>query len=217
MNVTLPNPFTVVITGLATSGLPLAQWEAVLNNAGELLQAKIADTFSAQRTAAGPLRRNDPKYTADKIKHGLDPRRGHRTNTLQSLLRPGASKLFTVRGPFKNGRAEIKFRENLLHSMVPYAEYYEAAKVLGAGILQIARTWLVLIRPMLQQANALAERVTKAESAVALRRGAVFAARPTFIRPALGLTRAVSTDISKSLTQGLTKSQLRRIARLAGR
>lgn len=212
----LVGPFTVLITGLATEGLPRARWHEALSMMGEALQGEIADSFSRERVAgSSQLGKNDPDYTARKAKQGYDTRRGHRTNTLQSMLRPSASTLFVIQGPFKNGNARIIFRESLLHSIVPYAEYYEAAKVKRAGILELARAWLAKTKQPVDVVQGLAVKVLEAERAVAVRKAAVFAGRPAFIRPARGLTAAVAGAIGRQATAGLTRAQLQRIARLA--
>lgn len=213
MNITLSGPFTVVISGLAVEGLTRTRWTAALVKAGETLQDKIADAFAAQRTAAGQLVRNSPEYTAAKARQGYDTRRGHRTNTLQSLLRSSASTLFTVTGPFKNGTARITFRESALHAIVPYAEYYEEAKVRGAGILQIARAWLKFIEPMIAAVQAAAlkaladAKAKQAAAAIARQRAAVFGGRPATIRPALGLTQGLATGIGRQVLQGASPAQ----------
>ncbi len=208
--VSLVGDFTILITGLATDGLPRAQWLAVLDNVGEALQSKIANTFSAQRTAKGALRRNSPRYNAYKATHGFDPRKGHKTNTLQSMLRPTASKLFRIQGPFKNGTARITFSENLLHGIVPHAEYYEEAKVQGGNILALARTWVLAARGPIDTAQALALKVREADTAVARGKAAVFKGRPAFIKPAVGL----SQKFTRNLTKGLSPGRLGNILKL---
>lgn len=213
---TLVGPFAVLVSGLSTAGLPRARWVEALTVMGEALQDEIADSFAKERVAgSSQLKRNDPSYTARKIKQGYDARRGHRTNTLQSLLRSSASTLFVIQGPYKNGNARIIFKEARLHSIVPYAEYYEEKKVTRAGILEIARSWLKRTKASVDTAQVLADRVLKAEKSVALKSAAVFAGRPAFIRPSRGLTQATTAAISRQATAGLTRSQLQRIARLA--
>lgn len=213
---TLVGPFTVLISGLATDGLPRARWHEALKQMGDALQDQIADSFSKQRVAgSNQLAPNDPEYTARKARQGYDTRRGHRTNTLQSMLRSSASTLFTIQGPFKNGNARIIFKESLLHAIVPYAEYYEAAKVRRAGILALAKSWLNKTKRPVDVAQRLARHVLDADESVKRRKAAVFAGRPSFIRPARGLTQSFATSISRQVTAGLTRAQLQRISRLA--
>lgn len=214
MRVQLVGKQTVVVSGLTVTPATLGIWRAALEQAGDALQAEIADAFSASRTAGGQLRRNSPEYDKAKVRQGYDPRRGHRTNTLQSLLRPGSSQLYTVTGPFKNGNARITFRETLLHGMVPYAEYYEAAKVRGA-ILDLAKAWLKSAEAVLRAAErAAAQIASKATEAAAVlaRRGAA-GARPQFIRPGLGLTQGLAGQLGRQLTQGLSVAQRRALER----
>lgn len=212
----LTGPFTVLISGLATDGLPLSKWRDALTLMGEALQGEIADSFSNERVAgSSQLGRNDPDYTARKIKQGYDERRGHRTNTLQSMLRPSASTLFVIQGPFKNGNARIIFKESLLHAIVPYAEYYEEKKVRRAGILELAKSWLAKTKQPVDVVQRLAERALEAERNVKRTKAAVFAGRPAFIRPTRGLTQAATAAIGRQVTAGLTRAQLQRISRLA--
>lgn len=211
----LVGPFTVLITGLATEGLPRARWHEALSMMGEALQGEIADSFSRERVAgSSQLGKNDPDYTARKAKQGYDARRGHRTNTLQSMLRPSASTLFVIQGPFKNGNARIIFKESLLHSLVPYAEYYEEKKVRRAGILVLAKSWLAKTKQPVDVAQRLALRALEASEAIAVRKAAVFAG-PRFLSPGRGLTQAAVANISRQATAGLTRAQLQRISRLA--
>lgn len=210
----LVGPFTVLISGLATSGMPRTRWVEALTIMGEALQDEIADSFSSERVAgSSQLLRNDPDYTARKAKQGYDTRRGHRTNTLQSMLRSSVSTLFVIQGPFKNGNARIIFRESLLHSLVPYAEYYEEKKVRRAGILELAKSWLARTKQPVDIAQRLALKALEAAEAVAVRKAAVFAG-PRYIR-VRGLTQRDVAGISRQATAGLTRSQLQRIARLA--
>ena len=196
--VRLVGPFTVAISGLAYGGLPVATWRKVLNAMGVSLQQEIANAFSKQRTAAGWLVANKPSYTAQKARQGYDTRRGHRTNTLQSLLRPEATKLFVVRGPYKNGNARIIFRENLLHSVVGYSKYYEENKVRGAGILQLSMRWVREYANLVHGANIAAEAAQGASISVAGRRAAPFAGRPARIKPTMGLTSTFMLAIGAS-------------------
>lgn len=190
----LVGPFTVLITGAATAGAPRGVWTSALRGMGSLLQGKIADSFASERVAgSSQLGRNTPEYNAYKARAGFDTRRGHKTNFLQSMLRPGASELFTVSGPTKDGRATIKFHERRLHSIVPYAQYYEIAKVRRAGILELANVWLKQTRTPVDNVQMTAV-ATVAEKAVKAR-----AAAPRVlarIRPALGLTHKVGMRIS---------------------
>lgn len=209
-NVSLVGDFTMLITGLATDGLPIVQWHYALNQIGEALQSKIANTFAAQRTAKGTLLRNSRAYTAWKISHGYDARKGHKTRALQTMLDPRASKLFYIQGPFKNGTARIVFSESRLHGIVPYAEYYEEAKVQGGNILALARTWVLAARGPIDQAQALALKVREADKGVQVGKAAVFKGRPAFIKPAVGL----SQKFTRNLTKGLSPGRLGNILKL---
>lgn len=221
--ITVTGDFTVMIRGLAVAGVPRAEWIKALNVMGEAVQQKIADAFSKQRTASSPLRFNKPEYTAQKAKDGYDTRRGHRTNTLQSMLRPVASKLFVVYGPFKGGTARIVFREALLHGVVPYAEYYEAAKVVGGHILKVAKVWAQAVRAPIDAIQSIALQnigataaggrlkilADRAEAAIALKRAASFAGLPARIRPTQGLTQRFTRGIAQEAQRmGLNRSQL---------
>lgn len=212
----LVGPFTVLIQGLATEGMPRGKWRDALSLMGEALQDEIADSFSKERVAgSSQLAQNDPEYTARKARQGYDTRRGHRTNTLQSMLRSSASTLFVIQGPFKNGNARIIFKESLLHALVPYAEYYEAAKVRRAGILALAKSWLARTKQPVDVVQRLAVKALEAERSIQRQKAAAFAGRPSFIRPARGLTQAVTLRIGRQATAGLTRAQMQRISRLA--
>lgn len=210
---TVVGPFTVLIQGLATDGLPRARWRDALAAMGDALQDEIANSFAKERVAgSSQLKTNDPEYTALKARQGYDTRRGHRTNTLQSMLRSSASTLYTIQGPFKNGNARIIFKESLLHSIVPYAEYYEEKKVRRAGILEIARSWPKKHRAPVEFAHRLALRALAADVSITTRRAAVFAG-PRFIRPG-GLTQREVARMSRQAVAGLTPAQRRKIERM---
>lgn len=202
-------PFTVMVSGMDTTVVGRAAWRNALMLVGRNIQDRIANSFAAQRTAGGQLRPNDPRYTAAKIRQGYDPRKGHRTNMLQSMLRPQASVLYVVIGPDRNGNGRIIMQEGRLQGLVPYAEYYADAKVQGAGILQVAQSWL--------QAVSAPLRVLEAEAAVAARQAAPFAGRAARILPALGITGRVAGSLARQATAGLSRSQAARLARLIGR
>lgn len=206
--IALAGPFTVILTGLETDGLTRPQWVAALTAMGRELQGEIANSFAREKVAgSSSLESNDPKYDARKARQGFDTRRGHRTNLLQSMLRPQASQLFTVTGPSKDGRAVITFKESKLHAIVPYAEYYEEMKVRREGILVLAVTWLRRTRQAVDaaQVQALA---AKAEKAIKARVGAakVVAGRARFIRPAAGLTQGVAGRVAGLVPNGAARA-----------
>lgn len=138
-------PFTAEFRGLTIGNI--TDWKALLNSrVGPALQGLIADSFAKQRVAgSSQLKQNQPEYTAWKIRKNFDHRRGHKTNLLQSMLRPHASKLFRVTGPSANGVARVVFYEAALHAIVPYSVYYEEMKVQAAGILQLTAAWVNLV------------------------------------------------------------------------
>ncbi len=139
---TLEGAFTMRVTGLKLGDA--ARWKTLFQTrVGPFLQDKIANSFARERVAgSSQLKTNKPEDTAGKIRRGEDPRRGHKTNTLQSMLRPGATTLYVTTGPGPQGTLRLTFQEARLHSVVPYAVYYEAAKVRAAGILALARAWI---------------------------------------------------------------------------
>lgn len=142
---TLIGSFIVSVTGFDMEAGGKQFWRTALQEYGQALQEKIADSFANERVAgSSALAPNSPEYNARKAREGMDTRRGHRTNFLQSVL--DGAPLFQVGAVTGNkkgtGTARIQFMENWLHSRVPYAEYYEAAKVRRAGILALARSWL---------------------------------------------------------------------------
>lgn len=219
MRVQLIGRQTIAITGMTVTPATLALWRTALTQAGDAVQSEIANAFAAERTAGGRLRRNSPEYDAAKVKGGFDPRKGHRTNTLQSLLRPQAATLYTVAGPFNKGTARITFRDSLLQSIVPYAEFYEAQKVNGA-ILDVAKSWLKDAERILRATEAMAQRITnKATQAAAVlaRRGAAGARPSFFIRPGLGLTQGLAGQLGRQLTAGLSAIQRRALERAINR
>lgn len=202
-------PFTVLISGMDTTVIPREVWRTAIGRTAALLQDRVANTFAAQRTAAGALIANSPSYTAAKIRQGYDPRRGHRTNLLQSALRSVASQLYVVIGPDKFGNGRIIMQEGRLNAIVPHSEYYAEKKVRGAGILEIAHSWLA--------AAAAPLRIIEAEASLALRRAAPFAGRAARIVPAFGITGRVAASIARQARAGLTGAQNRQLDRLLRR
>ena len=215
MNITKLGPFTILISGIEIAGLTRSEWRKAIGVMADRIQGEIAKSFNKERVAgSSQLRTNSPEYTARKVRQGYSPKRGHRTNTLQSVLDPKASTLYTISGPYKNGNARIIFKESLLHALVPYAEYYEEKKVRRAGILEITRTWALKHRGPVDVAQRLAKKALEAAEAIAVRRGAVFAG-PRPIR-ARRINARDFGSISRQARAGLTPAQLRKIERLIG-
>lgn len=141
----LVSEFIVEVSRLDMGIMTKGEWRRFLIEYAEALQEEIAESFASERVAgSSQLKRNTPEWNARKAKEGLDPRRGHASNNLQRTL--DGRPLFQVRAVTVNkkglGRARIHFREDWLHSRVPYAEHYEAKKVRRRGILALAKQWL---------------------------------------------------------------------------
>lgn len=123
----------------------MREWQRLVGVAARNLQRRIAKSFARQRVAGtSALLANTPEYNARKAAQGFDPRRGHRTNNLQRVL-DSNTRLYMVRIITEgNGKmsAWVTMEERMLHSLVPYAEYYEEAKVTRAGILALAASWV---------------------------------------------------------------------------
>lgn len=197
--------FVATVSGMDQTVIGRAQWRAALEEMGRNLQERIANTFAAQRTAAGALIANDPAYTAAKIRQGYDPRRGHRTNLLQSLLRSAASQLFVVIGPDRHGNGRIIMQEGRLQGLVRYAEYYAEKKVRGAGILEIAASWVKAASAPLLILEAEARTLTRA----------ALAGRAPTIRASLGLTQRFASRIAQSARASAARQG--QLSRLLGR
>lgn len=81
----------------------------------------IAVQFGSERTLKGPLKFNDPKYTAGK----KDKRRGHKDGHLQRELDRGVLwEIKLVRPEGKPGHAYISYSEQKLIERVPHYKYY---------------------------------------------------------------------------------------------
>jgi hypothetical protein len=119
---------------IEVSGLtaPRAQASVALLSGAWMVQGDIARLFEGARTALGPLLPNDPEYNVRKILDGFDPRRGHRSGQLQSVMYDvQAFRISAIRG----GRAKITFSDNAIEGAVEYAEYFIAAKVRGGKLM----------------------------------------------------------------------------------
>lgn len=141
---TLIGEFTALFTGLDVTAIPFAEWQRQMGIVARNLQRRVAKSFAAQKTAGrAQLKTNSPKYTADKIKEGLDPRRGHRTNMLQQALNTAKLTMvtLTMQGDGE-AAARIVMEEPVLHAMVPHSVYYEDNKVRTDGILSLAASWV---------------------------------------------------------------------------
>lgn len=141
---TLIGEFTVLLTGLDLRALTFPEWQRNVGVMARNLQNRVARSFAAQKTAGrSSLIANSPEYTARKIKQGLDPRRGHRTNMLQTALSTAKLTMvtLTMQGP-NEAAARIIMEEQVLHAMVPHSVYYEEMKVRTAGILSLAASWV---------------------------------------------------------------------------
>jgi hypothetical protein len=148
--------FIVDVRGMSTADAPPAYWYETVNRIGDNLQEQIEASFAAERVAgSSQLGRNTPRWNAYKARKGLDPRRGHATGHLQEQL--GVARLFQVRRvPARKGTVayRIYFQQGWLHSRVPYAEYYEQAKVRRKGILSLAKSWVRNASIILHEAEA---------------------------------------------------------------
>ena len=157
---TLFGEFTAVFTGLDTDWLTPPEWAKLVGSSARRLQKRIARSFAAQKVAGSTwLLPNDPKYTARKVAQGLDRRRGHRTGILQGVL-DSLVRLYQVTITSQGNKslaARVVFEEGMLHSLVPYAVYYEEAKVTRGGILALAASWVREEAMTLQRALSAAQ------------------------------------------------------------
>lgn len=177
---TLVGAFKVVVRGVDLSLAGKAFWRTAMERYGDALQERIAESFAGERVAgSSTLGANTPEWNMYKARKGLDPRRGHATNNLQRAL--SARRLFRV-GAVTNNTVSLEFLESRLHADVPYAEYYEEAKVRRDGILALARKWV--------QEHLAIIRAEVVALELKQRRAASFRDRPQYIRPTVGLTRA---------------------------
>lgn len=145
---------------VALSGLPedvrKRDLDKALTRYGRALQDRIAQSFANEKVAGtSSLGANTKAYNAAKARQGYDPRRGHRTNNLQRVL--DGTQLFVVLLD-DGGKADVTFSESLLHSAVPYSEYYEDAKVRQDGILVLAKSWVQAELPAIQRSLGTAKR-----------------------------------------------------------
>ena len=141
---TLIGEFTALFTGLDVLAIPFTEWQRQMGIVARNLQRKVAKSFAAQKTGgASWLIANSPKYTAAKAADGLDIRRGHRTNQLQTALNTAKLTMvtLTMQGP-NEAAARIIMEEPVLHAMVPHSVYYEEMKVRTGGILTLAASWV---------------------------------------------------------------------------
>lgn len=141
---TLIGEFTVLLTGLDLRAMTFPEWQRNVGIMARNLQNRVARSFAAQKTAGrSSLIANDPNYTAGKIRRGEDPRRGHKTNQLQTALNTAKLTMVTVtmQGP-NEAAARIIMEEPVLHAMVPHSVYYEEMKVRTQGILSLASLWV---------------------------------------------------------------------------
>jgi hypothetical protein len=151
--------FIFEVRGLDTDIAPKAYWHATVVEMAEALQERIAETFEGERTARGPLRPFGKQWARYKASHGLDPRKGHATGALQDALYDSSGRLFEVRRvSARKGTVayRVYFKPAWLHSRVGYATFYEQAKVRGQGILQLAKSWINEVRPILVAAETAA-------------------------------------------------------------
>lgn len=189
VNGTLIGSFTALFTGLDLRAMTFPEWQRLLGIAGRNLQRRVAKSFAAQKTAGIVwLSANNPKYTADKIAAGLDPRRGHRTNALQRALETARLFMVTVTAQGNDtAAARITMEEGALHALVPHSVYYEEKKVNTQGILALAASWV-------------------REEAVALRRKEMAAQAKRLridqnvVRSGIGARRAGALKLIDSLT-----------------
>lgn len=149
------NAFAIQVSGMDTKAISKQAWRKELDNAGAILQAYVAASFAGEKTEGRKwLKKNTTEYDAYKVAHNFDYRRGHKTGYLQSVLN-SATRLYTVSAIYE-GRAVITMREDWLRSRVPYAGYYEAAKVRSEGILALNGAWADAIRAGLEALASLA-------------------------------------------------------------
>lgn len=212
--------YTVTVRGINLKLANRATWRKVLDKVGKDLQRRVAESFAREKVAGTrALRRNSPEWNRYKRRKGLDPRRGHATNRLQRTLE--GPRLYTIGAINPQGVCVIRMREDWLRSRVPYAEYYEDAKVSGGAILALADAWVkenqLAVREFeALQIEAAAKAATtgataarlkmladKAERDIAARvafaRNAPFneAVRPRYIKPTAGLSQKLMRQIGK--------------------
>lgn len=174
VRLTLVGQTRVKVDGIASSPIPASVWKRRLEKSGFDLQGKVADSFAAQKVAGSrALKRNTSfvgktPYDAWKVKQGFDGRRGHKTRFLQNTL--NTATLYYVR--VYKVSAEIVMTEARLHATVPYAEYYEEAKVQGGQILALARSWVAAEEAKLRAWEAQEEKRHESAPAKRLAQGA---------------------------------------------
>lgn len=123
-------------------------------------QTVIAEMFGNERTAKGPLKFNDPRYTASKS----DKRRGHKDGHLQRSL--DRNILWTVRytppSGDKPGVAFLSFSEQKLIERVPHYKYYRDGSTRwkrhpkgktpgGAGVLIMTKAFAAEVKKKLNR------------------------------------------------------------------
>lgn len=213
---------SVAISGINVTLAGKAAWRKVFDRIGRKLQERVAESFERQTVAGSRrLRPNTPEWDAYKRKKGYDPRRGHMTGRLQRALH-SKQRLYSVSAITPQGTCIIRMREDWLRSRVPYAEYYEQAKVQGGAILAIAKRWVEIegrlaiefgeqvaaqmaraalggaaLNARLRMLADKAEREIAAKLEFARRAPFNEAVRPRPIRTTSGLTQKLMMQISK--------------------
>ncbi len=111
--------------------------------AREIVQDTIADQFSKERTAKGPLKFNTARWNKFKASHGGSKKRGHYLGRLQKALDTNVLWTINYTKPTKDkaGSATIIFSERKLKDFVDHYQYYQKQKTpASAGILIVNKT-----------------------------------------------------------------------------
>ena len=132
MKVTLLSPFRIFI--MDAENVSAAKVEI----AARALQRTISIAFEFEQYAGGDLRAPSDKWTMYKIKHGLDPRRGHASGDLQRALY--SQRLFRITRTKSTYTVTFSI-DNITGPAAEYAREYQK-RFAAKGLLSIKPGWL---------------------------------------------------------------------------
>ena len=189
MKVTLLSPFQIFITN-AEKVSP-----AKVEIAARALQRTMAIAFEYEQYGGGDLKAPSDKWTMYKIKHGLDPRRGHASGDLQRALY--SQRLFTIRRT-KSTYTVMFSIDNITGPAAEYAREYQK-RFASKGLLYVKKSWIkafergvtaVSQRKATQVLTQISERLTTqvigqvADATSAFRRRGILLVKPVAKRKA---------------------------------
>lgn len=150
------------------------------------LQNRMAQEFNAERTYAGPLKPNTPRYNAWKARMGVEVKRGHLTGALQAALGAVPAYYITRTG---NG-AMIEFSLQDIHKATGYAGYYSARKTRRNSLVGISPDWL--------REEKMKQVIIPTEALLAKRLAEMAEGEPTMLNLSVGITENGQCQIVES-------------------